>query len=621
MAIVTFTLNPVDKRSSLYKYVSEFNKEEVSKTFGPLVKILKSCKDEFITRGNVSDLFMRMIDNRHSLKKNELVDVYTSFCTPLDNAFALAELDPGVKSMMEMLARNTDVSSTDLSRCTSQAIAVGITFSWYRYFLLDARIGFAYVISHEYSFFPSDREINFSVGISPKQRSVIFEKLMHLSVDKPMKVTELPPLAELITEDMEADLIENFNYLAGVNIAGNLITGNGHTSTGRLNKLFRNRATADFNTDLIERFDLPSRYQLLGLAYASYATGKSVLSGEATPTDMAAFAKYIVKDMPGSVSGSDFGIMIRTYSGFTRAWASSSYAAPIVACVNKYLKKAGSDWLSLNHFPEYLMSVDNIGKNNPGVFYGVMCLFDYQAISHSSLRPKGDSFASVTTTRESIDWWNDITFPFILQWLRMMCASGLLILATDPTAPLDDPLQGIRYIKFTPLGRFAMGLDKALEPMTDETNPCDDFDLDDENGIVTILKPDSPYITFLNQISQPIGGNRFKITAAGFIIGSKNEEQALGSIDLFRKIVCPKPYGIWQKIIDEAYMRTDITRSDNSTFALYHLNSDIPGLIEFVAGNAEMADNIIKAQDSYVMVKSDFHRRFEELLHKAGYLI
>lgn len=621
MANVYFTLNPVEKKSSYYNYVSKFNKEEITKALSPLVKTLKGYKGKFTASGKLGNLFMTMIEGRPSLKKNDVVELYISFCASIDNALALAELDSGQKAMLEMLAFNAKVSSTDLNSCTSTAIAVGTTFSWFREILLDARIGFACAERQEYDFFASHNDLSAIVYILPAQRSVIFEKLMHIAVDRPERRAELPPTPELIVEDMEADLVENVNYLAGVHIAGNLITSNGHTSASRLNTLFRKRASADFNPEIIKRFDLPTRYQLLGLAYASYVTGQSVSAGEIAMTDPAAFAKFIVNDMAGLISGSDFGIMIRHYSGFSQTWASSSNARPIIDSVKMFLKKAGSDWLSLNHFYEHLMCVDLNRVKGTLTPSGIMCLFDYQTISHSSLRPKGDSFASITKVRASIDWWKNITLPFIVQWLRLLCAAGLVILATDPTATLGDPMQGIRYIKFSPLGRFAFGLDKTFEPTTDETKCRVDFDLDEENGIVTILKPDSPYITFFNQISQPIGGNRFKITAAGFIIGSKNENQALKSIDIFRKIVCPKPYGIWQKIIDEAYMRTDITRSYNSSFTLYRLNPDIPGLIEFVAGNAEMADNIIKAQDSFVLVKSNFDSRFGELLHKAGYLL
>lgn len=624
MATVQLLLARPPRGSWVAHYISPFNKDVIVSSLKPLLKILRGHQIEFRKGSNpaLRELFMSVVNSGKAelLRKHEAADIYVSFSSSIDNAIALTEIDPGLKKILTLLATEPMVKFADLQRFASSKLALEFSSNWLPQPLLDVRLGFCRLRERDFwSYNKTIIQAILTLFISTSDRQKLLAEMLGASSLEPEKIRELPADKGLVTENFENEAAAVLQYLTGIHLAGNLIAANGHTTIVKLNTQFRKKEFKDFDPQYLEKYGSARLYHLFGVAYAAYIAWDNVdTTGQISLKEL---AKFVVKELPRVLSGTDFGIIIQTFSGFTKSWAEDSNAYSLLSPFMRLLKKLKTDWLSLESLNLFFLCSATEDSTHD---VDEISLFNYDSMSHSGLLPKDGSAGhhSASDYRSKIHWWEDITFPFIIQWLRLLCATGIVELAIDPASVASDPLQGLRFLRLTALGRYALGIDEVYIPGAGMASGGPLFDLDDDNAVVTILQPNSPFIPFFEQISRPIGGNRFKITAADFIRSSKGGDDALKAINRFEKLVCPEPYGIWKKIIDEARMRTDIhAKGPKQYFSLFKLNADIPGLIDFIASNSEIASFTIKAQQSFILVENKSLDRFEELLHKAGYLL
>ncbi|MCM1029344.1 MAG: hypothetical protein NC342_01695 [Pseudoflavonifractor sp.] len=631
MATITLHIPKARENDSAFKSINTFNKNDVSDSLRPLISLLSSHTIEFTADSDPTlSKLIKALDSPTKLVvllKAELVSIYAAFSSTIDNLIALAQADTSIKSILVKLAHNPKVPFLELCKIPPTPLTLTKGSSWSYKVLADARIG-ACSHSDSYGYYFSYEETNWKkdikIWVSPKQRRKILEDVLKVNCLHPMTTEELPAITELKVVNMSADIRQAIKYLAQTYMSGKLLTMNGQVTKAKIASIARKSAIASFSDVAGKPINAPERLGLLAVAYGYYAGTFDKKGKLFIPTDLLEMAKYTASGLANKLSGIDFGIMIPQYTGFTKAWASNSNASTLIPVINSMLKKANNKWMATGNISTLMLCHEFKGPRGVALTEPLY-LFNNDDARRAHLRLNDDEEKSSKTRYTSptphIDWWNDITRRFLTSWLWLLCATGMAELAVDTSIPESDILQGIKYARLTPLGRFAMGLTEIYEGDLDDDASQKIIDLDDDNAVVTLLDPTSAFIPYFEQIGRRIGGNRFKITPGSIVAGSSDSNEVRLNCNRFKAIAGNEMTDAWQDIIDQAIERSDCQIADERTFALFKLDPEIPGLIDFVANNQEIAANSVKCQESFILVDGDFVNSFKVILHQAGFIL
>jgi len=196
----------------------------------------------------------------------------------------------------------------------------------------------------------------------------------------------------------------------------------------------------------------------------------------------------------------------------------------------------------MNDFIVRYLCNDDLASSR-SAYTGLFSSYDFG--KYAKLR-NADAAAS-SSSHVSPDMWSDITRPYIVHFIKLLCAVGIIDLAIDAEAPESDPMEGIAK--------------------------------------------------------------------------SSGPEEVKSRLSNFKRIVCPKPEGIWAAMIEETEKRISPSLPINHNFILKHLDTKVPGLTDTIMHDTEIRQNIILAQDGYILIKNLYIDDFRAKLKRAGYLV
>lgn len=599
-----------------------FNKPELEQALRPLKKLLLQADISFSEDSDPAiTALCNNLRNSGSLgmKKEEISTLLISFAQDLENIRNLAAaVAPGFIDIWKRLVTEEHVTCDEIRAALGRMPYTGTGSGWGTSIISEAMLLPAVASTPDESYYrwTSRFEPKESIWFLPQMtRCAAAPVFLGEEAVEARYVSEIPADAGKLTiENYEVHIPSDLRFLTALDSASPLCGSSDSVPQSRLNAIEKKMNTPEF-----PEYDsgiIPSRRKLIGAAFIMALLSNRSWREEINPTDARDFAKFTLHTLASDLAGSSFQTFLPAYKGFNKSWTSDS-RAPLIAKLVVSLIRPGAKtgWLDMSNFTlRYRCSDDlvSVGAAYTG-------LFPPDSLRKHTLRK--ESAAQYDTLRTNdFDQWNDIVLPFIAGYLRLLCATGIIELAVDTRMARQEPLQGIRYLRFTPLGRYALGLDKSYTPATIE-NEDDAVDIDDDNMIVTLLGENSPYEPFLAKIGHKIGGHRFRITAQSIIRGSKNADEAMLNINNFRKTICPEPQGVWKEMLDEATLRTECQIQDHTRYILVELNASIPGLIEFIIGNSEISKNCFKAEGARLLVRSDFYDRLSNLCRAAGYML
>ncbi len=599
-----------------------FNKPELEQALRPLKKLLLQADISFSEDSDPEiTALCRNFRNSGTLgmKKDEISTLLISFAQDLENIRNLAAaVAPGFIDIWKRLVTEDHLTYNDIRAAIGWLPYTGTGSGWSSSVISEAMLlpAVASMPDESYYRWTSRFEPKKSIWFLPQMtRCAAAPVFLGEEEVEARYVPEIPAGGGKLTiENYEEHIPADLRFLTALDSASPLCGSSDSVPQSRLNALEKKLMTPEF-----PEYDsgiIPSRRKLLGSAFIMALLSNRSWREEINPADPCDFAKFTLHTLASDLSGSSFQTFLPAYKGFNKSWTSDSRAALIAKLIVSLIHPDDeTGWLDMSNFKLRYRCSDNL-VSATAAYTG---LFPPDSLRKHTLRK--ESATQYDTLRMSdFDQWNDIVLPFIAGFLRLLCASGIIELAVDTRIAPTDSLQGIRYLRFTPLGRYALGLDKSYTPATMEKED-DAVDIDDDNMIVTLLGENSPYEPFLAKIGHKIGGHRFRITAQSIIRGSKNREEALLNITNFRKTICPEPKGVWKKMLDEATLRTECQIQDQTRYILVELNASIPGLIEFITGNSEISKNCFKAEGARLLVRSDFYDRLSNLCRAAGYMI
>lgn len=597
--------------------LDKFRKDEIMDTLRPLKRALLKTDITYKTSSRNKDsekAFEQIVSSGvTSVNKDKICAAAGSLATHADNYVELCKVVPGLRDVWLRLIGDIDISSDEVAKILGRKIvAYSTANSWNPLLVTDAMFYPTNVASH------SSRQSRYSSGgvlskfdlyLPYRHRKEMALAFLGTDALKVLKVSELPD--GLVTESFETDAAIDFNYLDTLHKCGELLTENNQNITQvKLNAIDKKLTTGSFKS---KSDTLLSRHRLFAATCAEYFIRQNNRRRGEDTIDFIGFAKYVTGAYGTILTTGGIQALLPAYKGFLKSSTGNCRARFIAPYVISLITEKDEVWVSLANFKLRYLCGDKL--LSPDTAY--TGLFDPRAYKSFNLRGhKSSTYEKMPLP----NLWKDITFPFVIHFIKLLCACGIVELAYDPTAPEDDELEGLRYAKLTSLGRYALGYtDEYKAPATTDTK--DVFDFDDQNHIITLLDSGSPYRVFLDQIGRYIGGNRFHVTSASIVEGASDKSDVNRKIESFTKFICPNPKGYWKELIDEVEKRSNVKCTISKDYILLRLNPEVEGLMEFVARNAEIAKHSLKAEDFHLIVEDDFYDQFVKILRSGGYML
>ncbi len=556
---------------------------------------------------------LREIRNGHGLTETTATQLYNSYAADLQNVLAVAKADKRYEDAWRRLITSLEVSSSEIRQQLGREIRVEESYGWRSGYYPELLFNplkvtdFWKWYSRERKAYIAHAMLTMDVSTRKTLTDLFFGKDFRL----PHLTEHLPEDENLTIENFEAATISDLLVLNGLALNGSILSDNGSISAAAVKKVKKQTSLQDFADTALEwRVD---RVEMLCLTYFSLLSRK--LSN--SEIKIIELAKFALNSMPQMLVGPIFNTFIPALQGFTKSWTIGNYAPKVASIVEILLLDAKDEWMSLDNFRIRLLCSTIEGSTNH-LFLNLFPLPERKK-GKPIRREEKDNTKKIYGEERPIDWFEEVGFKFAIHWLKYLCALGIVELAIDTDADRlkNDPMEGMRYARLTPLGRYIFGIDKTYTPKAAQQSNKIDFD--EKNNILTI-DAKSPFQMFLATIAKRISPTRFFISEKTLINGCRNKAELDQKINNLEVIIDPKTYPGIQSIIDEAMRHTYCAHHDGG-YSLLRLRPDLPGLRETILSDKELREMSIFAGPSLVLVKSCRLDRFNTICASYGYLM
>ncbi len=208
-----------------------------------------------------------------------------------------------------------------------------------------------------------------------------------------------------------------------------------------------------------------------------------------------------------------------------------------------------------------------------------------------------------------------------LQMCAMLMASvGMAEVAIDEDKNDGvSPLDSVAYIRLTPLGRYALGIDTNYEaPKLEQTAY---FELDPDRLIIRSLVEPNPYAQLLKDTSIPISRNRFETSALSFLANCHSKSDVESKISIFKQFIADKLPPLWKEFFKTLLQHCHPLQEDSTAYRHYTIDPENRELQQLITNDPVLRQLVIRAEGYRILVKLDDIRKFENQLKKHGYLL
>lgn len=553
---------------------------------------------------------LREKDALQKMPETIMTQLYNSFWGALNNVVAVAKADKRYEEAWKRLITNLEVGSIAIKQQLGREIRIEYSYGWNASVYPELLFNQLTVTSvwQNYVFVNRDYHQYGLLSMDAERRRLLSDLFFGKGFRLPQLIPTLPDPSRLHTEDFEASMPSDIMTLDGVALNGSMLSANGSITAAAVKKVKAQTPVGSFGA-------LPGtwpvdRVEMLCLTYFTLLN----IKGGKDPFDLQTLARFAVDKMPRMLVGPMFNTFIPSLQGFTKTWTADSYAPDVAACVNDILKQAHKEWMSLHNFRMQLLCTSAAGTRN----YIYLCLFNDRSIDKAKLSRRSETKTD-NADDTPIDWFEDVGLQFAIHWIKYLCALGMVEIAFDYETKdaAADPMEGMRYVRLTPLGRHIFGLDPDYAPKTTASGSAVDFDT--LNSIITI-DAKSPFQMFLANVAKRISPTRFRISAETLISGCRKKAELEQRIKNLRVIIDPEKEPALKKIIREAESHTDCAVRDGG-YSLVRLRPDLPQLRETILTNYELRDMTILAGPTLALVKTHKMDRFNAILAAYGFLM
>lgn len=208
-----------------------------------------------------------------------------------------------------------------------------------------------------------------------------------------------------------------------------------------------------------------------------------------------------------------------------------------------------------------------------------------------------------------------------LQMCALLMASvGMAEVAIDEDKNCGvSPFETVAYIRLTPLGRYALGIDTSYEaPKMEQTAY---FELDPDRLIIRSLVEPNPYAQLLKDTSIPISRNRFETSALSFLANCHSKSDVESKISIFKQFIADKLPPLWKEFFKTLLQHCHPLQEDSTAYRHYTIDPENRELQQLITNDPVLRQLVIRAEGYRILVKLDDIRKFENQLKKHGYLL
>lgn len=459
------------------------------------------------------------------------------------------------------------------------------------------------------------------IGLSDDMITYVYE---HLS--SPKESQQSRPLENLPADNetfsYESQIVADLSELYKLAM-GNVLPPKPYSMV-KLKALSREVNILPFGSD---KFDSGlSRSHLLIAAYSRFYEYRKDVPPE-TPLNLRSakeFSRFVMNILPTKLDSGDFLAFLPNFNGFNKDWArnDATHCDIYVKALISIIQECSNQWIETENFPISFRKIisDFIPAEKDRDLFKPWAQSPYYGIC-------GIKRISDGGRATSIKWWNEISFPFFVAYLRLLQACGILEVGTSGKGNVR--MMGVDYIKLTNLGRYALGITDEYTEHTSQSNESVNeysFCLDSNDTIIRLSLADSPNARFLKQIGETITDKTFKISPTSIIRASKSSEDVNKFLNLLQETFCPNPTGVWQQLIDEVNHRIHCEQPrpayclEHPIFVKIEVDLSVPGLEEYINKNFELG-TVLYRDDDALLIDTNHLSSFKSILHEGGYLL
>lgn len=555
---------------------------------------------------------MRDLKIGKSLDESLLDQIYNSFGGDLRNILAVAKADKRYDDVWKRLITSLEVTTTELSHQLGREPRIEYGYGWH-YTIFPETLFYPVTVTFAWESYSHDSRKSHkhaSFSLNPTIRQLLTDLFFGNASRLPHITQQLPNKQNLKIENFEQDIPNELLILEGVALNGSMLSENGSLSVSSVKKVKKQTNIKNF-AEMPGQWVL-DRVELLCLTYFTFLKKET-----ARMVGIRQLAKFAIEMMPKMIVGPIFNTFIPDMQGFTRNWTIGSFVPSVTRTVQAILMEAKKGWMWLGNFRIQLLCSNFEGNGN----YVYLNLFKKSERDRASLVRRSDKELAKDPKKTVIpvNWFEEVGLKFAVHWIKYLCALGIVEIAMvdDPNEIQNDPMEGMRYIRLTALGRYAFLFDSDYFPTESEKNY--EVEFDSKNCIITV-DAKSPFQMFLANVAKKISQTRFNISANTLIDRCKNKAELEQRINKLKMIIDPDKHPAMLEIINEAMRHTDCAVWEGG-YSLIRLRSDLSGLREAILTNKELRELTVLAGPTLALVKTNKKERFNELCAAYGYLM
>ena len=222
---------------------------------------------------------------------------------------------------------------------------------------------------------------------------------------------------------------------------------------------------------------------------------------------------------------------------------------------------------------------------------------------------------------DALSLYSHLAVPFVEAYLFLLAAFGFVEVAyRDPEDGDVSSFSGLRYVRLTKLGAYAMGVEKTYSPPAFDREML--FEADSDNLIIRSLEAGSIYESLLEDIAERISSTRFRVTHASFLQSCHNVNDIKDRIETFRRMVCPEPPEIWRRFFEEVEANASlVTKHKSERYVMWKVSPSDAELTRIVTTDPFIRKHTVKVENFTLLVEKRHVASIKEKLKAYGYLM
>jgi len=473
-------------------------------------------------------------------------------------------------------------------------------------------LAFFQTVSHlseklsKYSYY---HESEFFITISATLRGIFFPYFFPELDEKVNTLAELPADTQWRTVEMEKDSISNFKLLSSLIRQGELPLkkkGIGVTDMKRaIKKMALEEIFPKDNNEYRQNLRAYNYMQVLALnEHHKSNSKKKIPSYEDT-----------LKDIFSSFEKMDSYLPAWFYphiKGLRQTMTQWSRLTRLCLLMLKYLKDEPQQWVGIIDIMLSITELESDGSSSH------LSTIVFHPADERSVNELTNEYAKHFITVER--YVRDFGYTGLQAFSLMLCSLGMAEVALNESVCRHlSPFDQVDYLRLTPLGRYALGLDIHYEAPQMEHIAY--FELDPERLIIRSLVEPNPYAQLLMDTSVRISANRFETSPMSFLANCYSREDVEGKISIFKQFIADKLPLLWRDFFQQLLQHCHPLQEDKISYKRYTLSPDNREFIQLITTDPVLRQLVIRAEGYRLMVKTEDVRKFETQLKKHGYLL